>query len=77
MGGVIGDLLPLAVGVAISPIPIIAVILMLLSRRPGATSIGFGVGWLLGILLGTVVFLVIAGHAGLDTSAARRPPRRG
>ena len=31
MGSVIGDLLPLALGVAISPIPIIAAILMLLS----------------------------------------------
>ncbi|HVC72954.1 MAG TPA: GAP family protein, partial [Mycobacteriales bacterium] len=33
MAAVIGDLLPLATGIAISPIPIIAVILMLLSRK--------------------------------------------
>ena len=33
MGQAIGESLPFAVGVAISPIPIIAVILMLLSRR--------------------------------------------
>ena len=31
MGEVIGDLLPVALGVAISPVPIIAVILMLLA----------------------------------------------
>ena len=29
MGAVIGDVLPLAIGIAISPIPIIAAILML------------------------------------------------
>ena len=47
MGGVIGDLLPTALGVAISPVPIIAVILMLLApraRKPrvsGSCSGGF------------------------------------
>jgi threonine/homoserine/homoserine lactone efflux protein len=69
MGGVIGDLLPLAVGVAISPIPVIAVILMLLSRKPGAASIGFGIGWVVGIVVGTVVFLVISRNADLDTDS--------
>ena len=33
MASVIGDILPLALGVAISPIPIIAAILMLLSPK--------------------------------------------
>ena len=33
MNGVVGDILPLALGVAISPIPIIAAILMLFSSR--------------------------------------------
>jgi hypothetical protein len=36
VGEVIGDVLPLAVGVAISPIPIIAVILMLLTLGAAA-----------------------------------------
>jgi len=35
MGQAIGQLLPFAVGVAISPVPIIAIILMLLSKRAG------------------------------------------
>jgi hypothetical protein len=34
LGSVIGDILPQAVAVAISPVPIIAVILMLFSSRP-------------------------------------------
>jgi hypothetical protein len=46
MGAVVGDPLPLAVGVAVSPVPIIAVILMLLAPRASGTSAGFGLGWL-------------------------------
>ena len=61
MGSVIGDLLPLAVGVAVSPVPIIATILMLLSKRAGSTSVGFTVGWLLGIIIATVLFVILSG----------------
>jgi threonine/homoserine/homoserine lactone efflux protein len=60
MGAVIGDLLPLALGVAVSPVPIIAVILMLLSSRAGTASAGFGLGWVLGIVVAIVVVLVVA-----------------
>jgi Sap, sulfolipid-1-addressing protein len=56
MGGVIGETLPAALGVAISPVPIIAVILMLLSPRAVGTSVGFMVGWVIGI--GAVVTAV-------------------
>ncbi len=66
MGGVIGDLLPLAVGVAISPIPIIATILMLLAPKAGSTSVGFLIGWVVGIVVATVLFTVLAATAGLD-----------
>jgi hypothetical protein len=68
MGGVIGDVLPLAVGVAISPLPIIAVILMLLAPRAGAASSGFLTGWVAGIVVVTIVVTVIADVAGLSTS---------
>jgi threonine/homoserine/homoserine lactone efflux protein len=64
MGAVIGDLLPLAVGIAISPIPIIAVILMLLSRKATATSTGFLLGWVAGIVVVTLVVLALVGQAG-------------
>ncbi len=48
MGNVIGNMLPEAIGVAISPVPIIAVILMLFrkpgqeqrSRLPGGLGVG-------------------------------------
>jgi hypothetical protein len=61
MNGVIGEILPLAVGVAISPVPIIAAILMLFSARAGSTSSGFLLGWLVGIVAATTLFTVISG----------------
>ena len=60
MGSVIGEILPLAVGIAISPIPIIAVILMLLSPRAKSTSVGFMIGWLLGIIIAIIVFTLLS-----------------
>jgi threonine/homoserine/homoserine lactone efflux protein len=68
VGPVIADLLPLAIGVAISPIPIIAVILMLLSRQAARTSTGFLTGWLAGIVVVTVVVLLVVGQAGNTAS---------
>lgn len=64
MGEVIGDILPLALGVAISPIPIIAVILMLFAPRAGSTGMGFMIGWVAGIVVAVVVVLLLAGLLG-------------
>ena len=61
MGQVIGQVLPFAVGVAISPLPIIAVVLMLLSPHARAASAGFLVGWLAGIVAVTTLFVFLAG----------------
>jgi len=60
LGSVIGDILPLAVGIAISPIPIIAAILMLLSPKAKGTSVGFLLGWVIGIVVAVVVFTLLA-----------------
>ncbi len=70
MGQAIGDLLPLAIGIAISPIPIIAAILMLLSRQAAKTSTGFLLGWVAGIVIVTTVVLVLVGQAGKQSSGA-------
>lgn len=56
----IGENLPLAIGIAISPIPIIASILMLMSPQARRTSLGFGLGWLLGVAVAVVVFTLLA-----------------
>ena len=46
MGQAIGGSLPLAVGIALSPIPIIAVVLMLTSPRARVNGPAFVLGWL-------------------------------
>src|SRR5512133_1255515 len=60
MGTVIGEILPLAVGIAISPIPIIAVILMLLAPGAKGASVGFMIGWVAGIIVAVVVFTLLS-----------------
>ncbi|MEU4315541.1 GAP family protein [Nocardia sp. NPDC024068] len=64
MGSVLGDLLPIAVGVAISPIPIVAAILMILSARARGAGLGFAGGWVVGIAVVTVVVTLLAGPLG-------------
>lgn len=73
MGNVIGEILPLAVGIAISPIPIIAAILMLLSPKAKATSIGFLLGWLVGIALAVTVFTLLSSALPEDDPDASKP----
>jgi threonine/homoserine/homoserine lactone efflux protein len=68
MGSVIGEILPLAIGVAISPMPVIAVILMLLAPRAGATALGFLIGWVAGILVAAVAITLIAEATGMSGS---------
>ncbi|MGW1741931.1 GAP family protein [Nocardia sp. NPDC001965] len=69
MGTVTGDLLPLAVGVSISPIPLVAAILMILSKNASAAAGGFAAGWTGGIVLTTVVFTLLAAVIGLSTDS--------
>jgi hypothetical protein len=72
MGTAVGDTLPLAVGVAISPLAIIAVILLLVTPRGGVTGPAYLLGWLLGLsVVGTVVLLVAepAGASSSDSPA--------
>jgi hypothetical protein len=60
MGQAIGEILPLAVGVALSPVPIIAIILMLGTPRARSNAPAFALGWLLGLTVAGGVMLVIA-----------------
>jgi len=63
MVSVIGDLLPLAIGIAISPLSIIAAILMILSPRAHLISVPFLVGWIVGVGVTTAVFIVVGSTA--------------
>jgi len=72
MGQSISEVLPFAIGVAISPVPLIAVILMLFTPRAKSNGVAFLVGWVLGLgVLATAVYLVVdATNASSDTTAS-------
>jgi threonine/homoserine/homoserine lactone efflux protein len=62
MGEAIGQVLSFGVGVALSPVPIIAVVLMLGTPRARANGPAFVAGWVVGLaLVGTVVLLAASG----------------
>lgn len=64
MASAIGQLLPTAIGVALSPLPIVAVVLMLITPRGRLNGPSFVLGWIVGLgVVGTVV-LVLAGSLG-------------
>jgi threonine/homoserine/homoserine lactone efflux protein len=67
MGTAIGDILPLAIGVAISPIPIIAIILMLFSTRAKSNGSAFVLGWMLGMAVVGGIVLAIGTTANLSS----------
>jgi hypothetical protein len=61
-------------GVALSPLPIIAVVLMLTSRKARVNSPAFALGWLVGLGVVGAVVLALPGQA---VPASLVPLRRG
>lgn len=62
MGQAIGQVLSFGVGVALSPVPIIAVVLMLATPRARLNGPCFLAGWIVGIAtLGAIVLVVASG----------------
>jgi threonine/homoserine/homoserine lactone efflux protein len=72
MGQGISEVLPFAVGIAISPVPIIAIILILFSDRAKSNGLSFLAGWVIGLAaVSTVVYLVSdAANAGSDSTTS-------
>ncbi|MCX5559768.1 GAP family protein [Streptomyces sp. NBC_00038] len=73
MGDAIGQMLAPAVGIAISPVPLIAMVLMLATPRGRTNGVVFTVGWIVSLsLLVTAVVLLSAGAdaAGHDDGPA-------
>ncbi len=60
----IGDLLPSALAVALSPIPIVAVVLVLGAPRARTAGPAFALGWIGGLLAVSVVVLLLVGSGG-------------
>jgi threonine/homoserine/homoserine lactone efflux protein len=64
-------MLPAALGIGISPLPIVAVVLMLTTPRGHTNGPAFVAGWWLGLgVLGTLV-LVIVGNSAVSSGGAR------
>jgi hypothetical protein len=70
VGQAIGSALPIAVGVALSPVPVIAVVLMLTTRRARVNGPLFVLGWLAGLAAVGAIVLSVAGPAGASSSGA-------
>jgi len=75
VGKAISEVIPFAIGVAISPLSIIAVILVLLSVKARVNGLVFTAGWVIGVgLVSTVIYLladagdVSSGGSASDTS---------
>lgn len=67
LGDAIGDLLPAAIAVALSPIPIIAVVLVLGSQRARTAGLAFALGWIAGLAaVSALVVLLLSGGADAD-----------
>jgi threonine/homoserine/homoserine lactone efflux protein len=71
MGDVVGQILSFAVGVAVSPVPIIAVVLMLTTDRGRVNGPAFVLGWIAGLALAGTAILLVAGQA--DASDGGEP----
>jgi hypothetical protein len=69
MGQALGEMLPLAIGIAISPLPIIAIILMLITPKARSNGLAFLGGWMLGLAVVGTVVLIVANTAGIATSS--------
>lgn len=70
MGEAVGEVLPLAVGVSLSPIPIVAVVLMLATPHGRSNGLGFVLGWIVGLTaVGTIVLLISRGAGASDRGA--------
>jgi threonine/homoserine/homoserine lactone efflux protein len=67
MGQAIGEVLPLAIGVALSPVPIIAIILMLGTPYARSTGPAFTVGWLAGLAIAGGLVLAFASGSADDS----------
>jgi len=71
MGQAIGQVLPLAIGVSLSPIPIIGVVVMLSTPRARWNGPAFLVGWVVGMAAVGTIVLVLSG--GADAGSDGQP----
>ena len=71
MGQALGNVLPLAVAVAIFPVPIVAVVLLLGSDHGTPTGIAFVLAWCAGLAAVGAIVLLLAGVLDRDYVGVR------
>ncbi|MEV6051709.1 GAP family protein [Streptomyces sp. NPDC052107] len=67
MGHAVGDVLGLAAGVAVSPLPIVAIILILATPRGRLNGFLFALGWVLGLAVLGAIMLAVGGSGSAST----------
>ena len=69
MKDVIGSILPLAIAVTISPVPIIAEILLLFTKKPVANAGSYLAGFIVGVAGVLAILVAIAGTINLSAGS--------
>ena len=67
MGNAVGDILPLALAVIVSPIPNVAMILILFSPKARTNGPAFLAGWIAGLALVGILVIVLSASVGLGS----------
>ena len=66
----IGALLPAAIAVALSPIPIIAIVVVLATPKARTTGPAFAIGWVVGLTTVSTLVVIVAGGSDDPNSAS-------
>lgn len=70
MGDAVGQFLPIAIGIAVSPLPIVAVVLMLATPRGRVNGPAFVLAWIVGLAVVTGLVVALAGDNATSDSGA-------
>ncbi len=70
MNYALGDMVPAALAVALSPFPIIAIVIVLSTPKARTNGPLFAVGWVLGLVAVSTVVVLLLGNVGNDSDAS-------
>ncbi len=76
MAAIIGHILPIAIGVALSSVPIVVMVLILLSPRGRSSGLAYLIGATLGLAGLTALFSAIASLLPPPPASQKSPTRR-
>jgi hypothetical protein len=69
---VIGAVLPQAMGIALSPVPMVCIVLVLMSNRAIRSGLSFAVGWVVALTIATGLVVLLTDVAADDGTEAAR-----